>query len=136
MKTLKDLEPTPELLKRIALALARLYTDDARAEVRASFLTSHAQAAAETCLNWINEQMPDNPTDSTNHLNPPDVPIHACHGSSRWVTVTCKTGLYSNEIICTVLSGELGRRNPNVNALELASMICEALEAKRKHGQV
>lgn len=63
--------------------------------------------------------------------NPNDIPIHSCTGSPAWAAVHRKTGLYSSEIVCQVISGTLGEVG-KANALELASMLCEALEAQRE----
>ena len=44
-------EPT-DLECRVALAIARLYTDDPRAEARAEHLIPHARAAIAECFKW------------------------------------------------------------------------------------
>lgn len=56
-----------------------------------------------------------------------DIPIHSCSGTVRVAYVHRKTGLYASEQVCTIYGV-----GPNVSALELATMLCEALEARRE----
>ena len=60
-----------------------------------------------------------------------DIPIHSCTGSASSAQVHRKVGLYASEVLCTIWSGTLSNSKPETNALELAAMLCEALEQRR-----
>jgi hypothetical protein len=62
-----------------------------------------------------------------------DVPIHTCVVTlTGGAEVYKKVSLYASEHVCTIIVRRSLSPNANVQALRLATILCEALETQRE----